>query len=290
VAGTPLITATGGLYARADGDPGLRGPSCRTVDAAESARIFPGLALEPGWSALYDPNAGIIDAAGAMSALRELALAHGTDRRPGRTVRSWETDGAGVRVVTDQGELTADRLVVCAGPWTPAILPQFAPLLRVTRIVNVFLGARDKSLVEPPGLGVFSVQVPEVGLLYGIPAFDGSALKVGLDEGPDDDPARPQHPPTADEVSRLVGLARRFLPGLDGSVVDSIACRYTMAPRNRFAIGAMPGVPQVLVGAACSGHGFKFGPAVGAALADLATGVARPDLDGLSPAALGVAS
>jgi sarcosine oxidase len=40
--------------------------------------------------------------------------------------------------------------------------------------------------------------------------------------------------------------------------------------------------------AACSGHGFKFGPAVGAALADLTTGVARPDLAALSPAAMGV--
>jgi glycine/D-amino acid oxidase-like deaminating enzyme len=61
-----------------------------------------------------------------------------------------------------------------------------------------------------------------------------------------------------------------------------------MAPRNRFAIGALPGRPQVLVAAACSGHGFKFGPAVGAALADLVTGVDRPDLAKLSPAAMGV--
>jgi cysteine desulfurase/selenocysteine lyase len=288
LAGTTLITRTGGLYARADGIEGLRGPGCRTVDAAGAALIFPGLGLEPGWSALYDPDAGIIDAAAAMTALRELAVAHGVDRRPGRTVLSWQADGAGVRVVTDAGELTADRLVVCAGPWTSALLPRFAPLLRVTRIVNVFLGTGDKSLAEPPGLGVFSVQVPGVGLLYGIPAFDGSGLKVGLDEGPDDDLSRPPHPPTEAEISRLAGLARRFLPGLDGSVVGSIACRYTMAPRNRFAIGAMPGTPQVLVAAACSGHGFKFGPAIGAALADLATGAARPDLDALSPAAMGV--
>ncbi|GAA2588920.1 hypothetical protein GCM10010435_79270 [Winogradskya consettensis] len=62
-----------------------------------------------------------------------------------------------------------------------------------------------------------------------------------------------------------------------------------MAPRNRFAVAqpvrdrAMPGLPHVLVAAACSGHGLKFGPAIGAALADLATGIASPDPDGLSP-------
>ncbi|MFI5932258.1 N-methyl-L-tryptophan oxidase [Actinoplanes sp. NPDC051494] len=286
--GTPLVTTTGGLYARADGVQGLRGPGCRTVGDHEAAGIFPGLRLEPGWSALYDPAAGVIDAAAALAGLRELALAHGADRRPGTAVASWRPDGAGVRVTTSAGELTADRLVVCAGPWTSQLLPQFAPLLEVTRIINVFLGARDGELVAPPGLGVFSIDVPDVGLLFGLPAFGGSALKVGLEPGPASDPSVPQHPPTAGEIARLVGLARRFLPGVDGSVVDTVACRYTMAPRNRFAIGELPGTPQVSVAAACSGHGFKFGPAIGAALADIATGIARPDLDGLSPAALGV--
>jgi len=287
-AGTTLVTTTGGLFARTDGDEGLRGPDCRTVTHTEAAQIFPGLRLGPGWSALYDPAAGIVDAAAAMRSLRELAVAHGVDRRPGHAVRSWRADGAGVRVSTDAGELTADRLVVCAGPWTASQLPQFQPVLEVVRIVNVFLGATAPHLVHSPRLGPFSVHVPGTGLLYGIPAFRGSALKVGLDHGPADDPSRPQRPPTLDEIAPLVALARRFLPGTDGTVVDALACRYTMAPRNRFAIGELPGVPQVLMAAACSGHGFKFGPAVGAALADLTTGVARPDLAALSPAAMGV--
>jgi glycine/D-amino acid oxidase-like deaminating enzyme len=85
----------------------------------------------------------------------------------------------------------------------------------------------------------------------------------------------------------LRALACRFLPAADGPVVATISCRYTMAPGNRFAVGPLPGRPNVLVAAACSGHGFKFGPAVGTALADLAFGKLRPDLDFISPAALG---
>lgn len=287
-AGTELVTTTGGLYARADGGTGLRGPDCRTVDAAGAAAIFPGLSLPSGWTALYDPAAGHIDAAAALTALRKLALSEGADRRTGTAVTSWTTDGSGVRVTTDDGVITADKLVVCAGPWTSQLLPGFAPLLEVQRIVVAHLGARDAALMQAPGLGVFSVQIPGAGLLFGIPAVDGTALKVGLEPGPADDPTRPQRPPTAGETARLLELARPFLPGADGTVVDAASCRYTMAPRNRFAIGELPGTPQVLVAAACSGHGFKFGPAVGIALADLACGVARPDLDGLSPAAMGV--
>jgi glycine/D-amino acid oxidase-like deaminating enzyme len=59
-----------------------------------------------------------------------------------------------------------------------------------------------------------------------------------------------------------------------------------MTPDKRFVVGALPGTPEILIAAACSGHGFKFGPAIGEALADLATNVPRPDLDFLSPARL----
>ena len=34
-------------------------------------------------------------------------------------------------------------------------------------------------------------------------------------------------------------------------------------------IGPLPGHPNVVVGSACSGHGFKFGPLVGRLLANL---------------------
>ena len=69
-------------------------------------------------------------------------------------------------------------------------------------------------------------------------------------------------------------------------MTEGIACRYTMAPRNRFAVGPVPGRARVFVGAPCSGHGFKFAPAIGTALADLALGIERPDLAFIAPAAM----
>jgi cysteine desulfurase/selenocysteine lyase len=199
-------------------------------------------------------------------------------------VLGWEPDGDGVVVRTADGDVRARRLVLCAGPWTAELVPAFAGLLRVVRIVNVHVGSSRPAALAPPALGAFSVDVPGTGLLYGIPAIGGHAVKVGLDHGPVDNPARSPGPVTAEEREVLRALAARFLPAADGPVVEDIACRYTMAPRNRFAVGPLPGTPQVLVAAAaCSGHGFKFGPAIGEALADLAHGVARPDLDFLDP-------
>jgi selenocysteine lyase/cysteine desulfurase/glycine/D-amino acid oxidase-like deaminating enzyme len=288
-AGQRLVTTTGGLYARATGTPGtLRGPGCENVDHTRAAELFPGLRLCEGFAAVHDPAAGVIDAQASLTALAALGRAHGVDRRDGCAVLGWRRDGEGVRVDTERGVLYADRLVVCAGPWTGELLPAFARPLSVVRIVNLHLGSSRRYLLEPPLLGAFSVDVPDIGLLYGIPAFDGAGVKIGLDHGPREVPSVPAGPVTEAERDRLLGLASRFLPAADGPVEETITCRYTMAPNNRFAVGRLPGEDRVFVAAACSGHGFKFGPALGAALADLAEGRERPDLDFLSPAAMGV--
>ena len=73
-------------------------------------------------------------------------------------------------------------------------------------------------------------------------------------------------------------LARRLVPGLEGPIVRSAACLYTNTPDGHFVIDLHPDDPRVAVLSPCSGHGFKFASAIGAAAADLLTGVDRPDL------------
>ncbi len=47
-------------------------------------------------------------------------------------------------------------------------------------------------------------------------------------------------------------------------------CLYTMTPDNHFIIDRHPAIPGLVCGCCCSGHGFKFAPVIGEALADLA--------------------
>jgi len=50
---------------------------------------------------------------------------------------------------------------------------------------------------------------------------------------------------------------------------------WTMTPDGDFAIGRRG---PIVVAAGCSGHAFKFGPALGSLVADVAEDVAREDL------------
>ena len=111
-----------------------------------------------------------------------------------------------------RGAIQAGHLVLCPGPWTGALVPELADVLRVTRICNVELDSPDPAAVAPPSLGVFSVEVPDVGLLYGIPAVNGRGLKVGLDDGPEEDISSPPPPVSEAEAEKLVDLVRRFIP------------------------------------------------------------------------------
>ena len=61
-----------------------------------------------------------------------------------------------------------------------------------------------------------------------------------------------------------------------GEVRRSATCLYTNTPDEHFALGPLPEDPRIVVASACSGHGFKFLPASGEAVAAFAAGEAPP--------------
>lgn len=279
VAGAPFVQPTGGLYAHR-GAPSLQGGRSRVVDAVTA--LAPSFAPPEDYGVVHDPDAGVIEAARALAFAQAAAVAAGAELRFGEAVHGWSIDDGVVTVSTSGGELRARRLVVSGGAWIARLLPETAGFFDVQRIVT-FTAPAGQEIARPGALGCFSVDLPE-GLVFGLPEAAGSGAKIGIDAGPVWDPAVPVAPPTEAEVEHLVGLLRRFVPGIETGGGEAVACLYTMTPDKRFVVGALPDRPEVLLAAACSGHGFKFGPAIGEALADLVDGAERLDLDFLSPA------
>ncbi|MCM6762336.1 FAD-dependent oxidoreductase [Rathayibacter sp. ZW T2_19] len=278
-AGEPFVHPTGGLYAHR-GAPTLQGGRSRPVE--DPRAVAASLAPPQGWGVVHDPDAGVVEAARALAFAQSDAVAAGAELRFEEEVLGWSLDGGVVTVRTTAGELRARRLVLAAGGWIARLLPEAAGFFEVQRIVT-FTARAGQDVARPPALGCFSVDLAE-GLVFGLPEAAGSGAKIGIDAGPVWDPAVPVEPPTAEEIAHLQALLQRFVPGIDVEGGEAVACLYTMTPDKRFVVGELPGRPQVLVAAACSGHGFKFGPAVGEALADLVDGIDRPDLDFLTPA------
>lgn len=280
--GQTLVHRTGGLYAHR-GDSQLQGPGCEIVDdPVRIGALMPGFAVPDGYRAVYDPSAGVVEAGRALVALHASAAANGAQLRWGVRADGWSRVPGGVVLRTDQGDLRARRLVIAGGSWMGALVPELAPLLEVWRILTLTV-APGQPAGMVPSLGAFSVDRAE-GLVFGIPDADGNGVKLGVDAGAIWDPETPVHAPTDAEADELRALLGRFVPELDTSPVELAACLYTMTADKRFVIGSLGRAPEVIIASACSGHGFKFGPAVGEALADLATDLPREDLAFISTA------
>jgi sarcosine oxidase len=199
-----------------------------------------GVAVPEGWVALHEPSGGIGLADDARHAFLE-----GLDVEYGSRVD--DLDG-----------LDADVVVVTAGAWIGRFFPDLP--LKVTRETVAFF--RQES--PPPSIvemhenrahAMFSLHDPVYGLKAG-------AHHAGTETDPDDvgepDPAR---------VERIAAWVAERLPNADPEPVFAETCLYTTTPDERFILERRG---NVVIGSACSGHGFKFAPAVGKRLAALA--------------------
>jgi sarcosine oxidase len=95
--------------------------------------------------------------------------------------------------------------------------------------------------------------------LHGVKA---GAHHRGVEAAPSDD-----GDPEPDVVARTAEWLRERLPGIEPSPVAAETCLYTSTADESFVLERRG---RVVVGSACSGHGFKFAPAVGTRLATLA--------------------
>ena len=278
--GERLLHVTGSIDAGpADGEV-FRGSlrSCEehglaheALTGVELGRRFPGYALPDGHLALFQPEGGFLAAERCVVAHVVAAQAAGAEIRARERVLGWEPAGDGVRVKTERGVFTADRLVICAGAWIGGLVPELAALARPERQVLAWFQPAEPALFAPDRFPVFNLAVEE-GRYYGFPVYAVPGFKVGRYHhlGEAFDPDRPDRDPTPADEALLRTFTERYFPRAAGPTMTLRVCLFTNTPDEHFVLDALPGLPQVVVASPCSGHGFKFCSVIGEILADLA--------------------
>jgi len=93
-------------------------------------------------------------------------------------------------------------------------------------------------------------------------------LKVGAHHaGTEADPNVPGEP-DPELIERITAWTRTTYLLAEPDPVAAETCMYTTTPDETFILERRG---RIVVGSPCSGHGFKFAPAIGERLADLAT-------------------
>jgi sarcosine oxidase len=216
------------------------------LGAAEVERRFP-VSVPEGSFALVQPDAGIVRADRTLA-----ALAHGL------TIREHTA-------VDRLAELEADVVVCAAGAWARGLLAAegIALPVRVTRETVAYFRLADARPV--PSVVSFKPD-RHAHDIYAL-ADPVHGLKVGVHHaGPEVEPDRPGEPDPK-LVARMEEWAGEVFQLAHPRAVAAETCLYTTTDDERFVLERHG---PVVVGSACSGHGFKFAPAVGTRLAALA--------------------
>jgi sarcosine oxidase len=199
-----------------------------------------GITAPAGWIALVQHEAGVVFADKALAAFRaDLPV---TRRR-----------------IDSLDEVDADVVVVTAGSWVTELVPELP--VNVTRETVAYFAsdAGRPSIVEIDEAtrrhAMFSLHDPHYGLKAGA-HHAGHPADPNVEEPPDDR-----------LVDQIAGWVRDRFPDVDPNPLAAETCLYTTTADERFVLERRG---RVVVGSACSGHGFKFAPAVGRRLAALA--------------------
>lgn len=234
---------------------------------------WPTLRLPPEADAIFQADGGVLRAADTVLALAALARAAGATLREGTTVTEVAPAGDGVQIVTEEGERSvAPVAVIAAGPWA-------AGLLRGAGIDLALQPSQEQvsyfALDEPAPLPtVIDWGAEPRTPPYLVPdPWEPGHFKVGLHRsGPSVDPDAPRLEVDDERLDRVRGyVAGHLAPHRDLARTDT--CRYTNTPDEDFVLDR---VGPLVIASPCSGHGFKFVPLMGAAIADLATGTEPP--------------
>lgn len=221
------------------------GAPFEVLDTGQIEHRF-GIRADPGDRGLFQADGGIIHADAALE-----ALAAGVGVRERDRVEFVEEQTDGVHA----GGLRARVAIVTAGAWAPKLAGVDATPTAET--VSYFdLGRPVPSVIDTtagawPGYALSS---------------PGGTLKAGLHQS-----GRPVDPdaaavPDRELSARTAAWVERRFTGA-GPVTQTETCLYTIRENDDFLLERRG---RIVLGSACSGHGFKFAPVVGKRLAALA--------------------
>ncbi len=174
-------------------------------------------------------------------------------------------------------------MILAAGPWSPQALAELNLPLTVRRIVVTHFDAIDPAQYPASDFSVYFWMTPE-GIFAGFPHVDGEGVKIMRhDRGDGGTPETVTRKVIAADTDDITGFLDTYMPAAKGRLLEAKTCLYTMTPDNHFILDRHPDMQSLVYGCGFSGHGFKFAPVIGEALADLALeGATRLPIDFLS--------
>lgn len=244
----------------------VHGVQVDELDPQQLAELAPHLKLPDGFCCLFERNAGYLHVERCVQKHVEVAIHRGAQIIATQQARL-ELGGKQLKVHVDGGETYhAEGVVVCAGAWTPALLP-----LPVTfRILRKHLHWFDLDLSRAHELPAFFYELPS-GCFYGFPDIAKLGMKICEHSGGEaiDDVDEDDRSLELQDLARVKQAIEQMISTPSIQHLRHATCMYTMSPDEHFIIDRHPDDERIVFAAGMSGHGFKFASVIGKLLSQL---------------------
>lgn len=238
------------------------------VSLEEAATIAPMLDVNGVTAVAYEPRSGYADPYAVTTTYARAARELGATVQMGAEVRSVQVENGRVTgVVTNEGTVATNTVVVAAGPWSPPLLGPLGFDIPLEPVRHQVVQVQRPWDILP--------QHPAVADIATKASFrpDGdqfTLIGVGEDEIVDRDSFNPavDLEPAAAAFER----ASRRMPALgQGYFRGGWAGLFTVTPDWHPVLDRVEGVDGAFCAVGFSGHGFKLAPMIGAVMSELVT-------------------
>ncbi len=244
------------------------GVAAEFVSTTEMARLAPALDTTGIAGGYFVAGDGYLDPQQCAQAYAGAAADLGVDLVLGNRVEKIRIEqGQVCGVETDNGSVTADQVLVAAGPWGGILAAQagFAPAVQPIRHQRVRTtpapGIPDHHpVVRVPDLGSY-LRSEKGGYLYGF--FEPEPTSIEIEKLPADFTTAQIDPPQtvmAEAQHRL----RPHFPILDTlAIAERHQGMTTFAPDGSYLLGPVPGVAGLFLATGCAALGIAGAAAIG---------------------------
>ena len=238
------------------------------VSLEDAATIAPMLDVNGVTAVAYEPRSGYADPYAVTTTYARAARELGATVQMGVEALSLQVEnGRVIGVVTNQGTIATDTVVVAAGPWSPPLLSPLGFDIPLEPVRHQVVQIQRPWDILP--------QHPAVADIATKASFrpDGdqfTLIGVGEDEIVDRDSFNPAV--DLEPAAAAFDRASRRMPALgQGYFRGGWAGLFTVTPDWHPVLDRVQGVDGAYCAVGFSGHGFKLAPMIGAVMSELVT-------------------
>lgn len=281
-AGIQLLTITGGIVflpkggattaADFTGSLDANGVPYELLNAQQVKKRWPQFNMGDDMDAVYTADTGLAHAAKSVSAMQSLARAQGAVLKEHTQVQriNPQAAGKGVVIETSRGQFQARKVILASDAWTNKLLAPLGaeiPLTVMQEQVTYFKPSKPADF-EDDKFPVW-LTIDEKNF-YGFPCFGEPTIKAARDRSENITTLEQRtyvHSPEL--LKELTSFMDDLIPDSGRETLRTVTCQYTITPEREFILSPLKNYPDVIL-ALGAAHAFKFAPAIGRVVAELA--------------------